>query len=254
MGNKVNPVGFRLGVNKPWESRWYAPKRAYRHLLEQDRKIRELISSELAHAGLSAIEIERAAHQVSVNVIAAKPGIVIGKGGDTIKQLRERMEKMLAEGPTKGGAKPTLQINVQEAGNPNLVAALVAQRVAEQLERRFAHRRAMRQAVQRVMESGALGVKVMCAGRLGGAEQARSEHYKDGRVPLHTLRADIDYGTAEARTAYGVIGVKVWIFHRELIGEQAASGAKVAPAADPSARRRRPSGRPRRERAPESGA
>jgi small subunit ribosomal protein S3 len=254
MGNKVNPVGFRLGINKPWESRWYAPKGAYRQLLEQDRKIRKLIGDELAHAGLSAIEIERAAHQVSVNVIAAKPGIVIGKGGDTIKHLRERMEKMLAEGPGNGGTRPTLQINVQEAGNPNLNAALVAQRVAEQLERRFAHRRAMRQAVQRVMESGALGVKVMCAGRLGGSEQARSEHYKDGRVPLHTLRADIDYGTAEAHTTYGIIGVKVWIFHRELIGDQTARGAQPAPAADASARRRRPSGRSRRDRGPGSEA
>ncbi|MBI3961359.1 MAG: 30S ribosomal protein S3 [Deinococcus sp.] len=240
MGNKIHPIGFRLGINKNWESRWYATKRDYPKLLQEDRQIRLAIQEELDRAGLARTEIERAAHQVTVTIVAAKPGIVIGRGGEQIKKLRERLEKATSK---------TVQINVTEAGNPNLNAVLVARRVADQLEQRFAFRRAMRQAVQRVREAGAEGVKIMCAGRLGGAEQARTEQYVEGRVPSHTLRADIDYGTAEARTTYGKIGIKAWIYKGDILGDAKATAprpqAQAAPAPAPKGE-----GRGRSTRAP----
>jgi len=184
MGNKIHPVGFRLGITRDWESRWYAGKKDYKKLLE-----------EVYHAGIARIDIERAADNVSVTMHVAKPGVVIGRGGETIKRLRADLEKMF---PNR-----QLALNVQEVPNPNLSAPLVAQRVAEQIERRFAVRRAIKQAVQRVMESGAKGAKVIVSGRIGGAEQARTEWAADGRVPLHTLRANIDYGFALAPCAAG---------------------------------------------------
>jgi small subunit ribosomal protein S3 len=218
MGNKINPLGLRIGVNKSASVRWYANTKKYPALIGQDEKIRKVVMKEVGHSGIARIEIERAAHNVNVTISSAKPGVVIGKGGEAIKELRNKLEKEI------GG---TVGVNVQEAPNANTNAMLIAQRVAEQLERRFAFRRAMKQAVQRTMESGAQGVKVRCSGRLGGAEQARPEQYMEGRVPLQTLRADIDYGTAEASTTYGIIGIKAWVFNGEIVGDQRRRAAML---------------------------
>ena len=244
MGNKINPNGFRLGITRGWNSRWYAGKKTYAKLLAEDEKIRNLVGKQLSAAGLARIEIERAGQQVNVIISAAKPGIVIGKGGDSIKKLRTDIEKLVSAG--------TVAVNVAEIPNPNTSAPLVALRIAEQIERRFAFRRAMKQAAQRVMESGARGVKVVLAGRLGGAEQARSEKVLEGRVPLHTLRADIDYGTALARTSYGIIGIKVLVFNGEIIGGKTESvqrparpGGERRPEGGERPNRRRPTARRR---------
>ncbi len=243
MGNKVNPNGFRLGITKDWNSRWYASKKTYSKMVLEDERIRQLVHKELKAAGVARIEIERAGQQVNVIISAAKPGIVIGKGGESIKKLRGDIEKVVSAG--------TVAVNVAEIPNPNTSAPLVALRIAEQIERRFAFRRAMKQAAQRVMESGARGVKVIMSGRLGGAEQARTEKVLEGRVPLHTLRADIDYGTASAKTTYGIIGIKVLVFNGEVIGgktetvarpprnnERSNERGERRPAADGSNRRR----------------
>ena len=239
MGNKINPLGFRLGVNKVPSARWYANTKNYPKLLAEDEAIRKVVLADVGHSGISRVDIERAAHNVNVTIHTAKPGVVIGRGGESIKILRQKLE---------GKVGGTVAVNVQEVGNPNTNAALISQRIAEQLERRFAFRRAMKQAVQRTMESGAKGVKIRCSGRLGGAEQARPEWYSDGRVPLQTLRADIDYGTAEARTTYGIIGVKTWVFHGEIVGDKQRRAA-VLPRPrqdeDKNKRRRRPQGRRR---------
>lgn len=240
MGNKINPLGFRLGVNKVASARWYANPSDYPELLEQDETIRRVVDKDVGHAGIARVDIERAAHNLNVTIFTAKPGVVIGRGGESIKALRAKLSHQL------GG---TVAVNVQEVPNANTNAALVAQRIRDQLVRRFAFRRAMKQAVQRTMESGAKGVKIRCSGRLGGSEQARSEWYADGRVPLQTLRADIDYGTSEARTPYGVVGVKVWVFHGEIVGDkqrQAAVLPRPKQDEDKKKQRRRP-GR-RRER------
>jgi small subunit ribosomal protein S3 len=213
MGNKINPLGLRIGINKEHSSRWYASKKDYKKLLVEDSLIRKMVAKELAHAGLAGIIIERAAHQVNVTVKAAKPGVVIGKNGESIKKLREALDKVVS-------SASTVAVNVEEVPNPNTSAPLVAQRIAEQIERRFAYKRAMQQAVQRVMESGAKGCKIVVGGRLGGAEQGRTETRMEGRVPLHTLRADLDYGFAEATTTYGKLGVKVIVFNGEVIGKQ----------------------------------
>ncbi|WP_036218456.1 30S ribosomal protein S3, partial [Calidithermus chliarophilus] len=237
MGNKINPVGLRLGITREFESRWYAGKKTYAKTIVEDRKIRAQIERELRPAGLARIDIERAADNVAVTVYAAKPGVVIGRGGETIKRLRESLQKQF---PGK-----TVALNVQEVGNPNLSAPLVAQRVAEQIERRFAVRRSIKQAVQRVRESGAQGAKIVVSGRIGGAEQARVEWAAEGRVPLHTLRANIDYGTARAETTYGSLGVKAYVFMGEVIGGKRV-GAVPAPTPRPAAPRRdREDGRPR---------
>jgi len=233
VGNKINPLGFRLGVNKVSSARWYAGKADYPRLLEEDETIRRTIQSEVGHAGIARIDIERAAHNVNITIFTAKPGVVIGRGGEAIKALRARLDKAI------GG---TVAVNVQEVPNANTNGMLVAQRIRDQLERRFAFRRAMKQAVQRTMESGAKGVKIRCSGRLGGSEQARPEWYSDGRVPLQTLRADIDYGTAEAKTTYGIVGVKAWVFHGEIVGDRQRQAA-VLPRVrtdDDKKKRRRP--------------
>ena len=238
MGNKINPVGFRLGVNKEPSARWYADTKNYPRLLTEDEKIRKAIFQDVGHAGISRIDIERAAHNINITIHTAKPGVVIGRGGESIKALRARLDRTIPG---------TIAVNVQEVANPNTNGALVAKRISEQLERRFAFRRAMKQAVQRTMESGAQGVKIRCSGRLGGSEQARPEWYSDGRVPLQTLRADIDYGTAEARTTYGIIGVKAWVFHGEIVGQKTRRAA-VLPRPrqeDDKRRRRRPKARSR---------
>ncbi|MCS7194111.1 MAG: 30S ribosomal protein S3 [Meiothermus sp.] len=239
MGNKIHPVGLRLGITREFESRWYAGKKTYAKTLAEDRLIRDFIQKELQPAGLARIDIERAADNVAVTVYAAKPGVVIGKGGETIKRLRETLQSKF---PGR-----TIALNVQEVSNPNLSAALVAQRVAEQIERRFAVRRSIKQAVQRVREAGAQGAKIVVSGRIGGAEQARVEWAAEGRVPLHTLRANIDYGTARAETTYGSLGVKAYIFLGEVIGGKKVASSGV-PAPRPAAPKRE-EGRPRRRSA-----
>ncbi|WP_105318131.1 30S ribosomal protein S3 [Thermus tenuipuniceus] len=238
MGNKIHPIGFRLGITRDWESRWYAGKKQYRHLLVEDQKIREVLTKELYPAGLARIDIERAADNVAVTVHVAKPGVVIGRGGEKIKVLRDTLSQLTGK---------NVALNVQEIHNPNLSAPLVAQRVAEQIERRFAVRRAIKQAVQRVMEAGAKGAKVIVSGRIGGAEQARTEWAAEGRVPLHTLRANIDYGFALARTTYGVLGVKAYVFLGEVIGGQKPKARPEGPKAEEKPRRRRPAVRVKKE-------
>jgi small subunit ribosomal protein S3 len=238
MGNKIHPIGFRLGITRDWESRWYAGKKQYRQLLLEDQQIRDYLTKELYPAGLARVDIERAADNVAVSVHVAKPGVVIGRGGEKIKVLRDALAKLTGK---------NVALNVQEIHNPNLSAPLVAQRVAEQIERRFAVRRAIKQAVQRVMESGAKGAKVIVSGRIGGAEQARTEWAAEGRVPLQTLRANIDYGFALARTPYGVLGVKAYVFLGEVIGGQKAKGRPEAPKAEERPRRRRPAVRVKKE-------
>ncbi len=207
MGQKVHPVGFRLGVIRTWNSRWFAEK-DYAKLLHEDIQIRKFLKTRLYNAGISRIEIERTANRATIDIYTARPGIVIGKKGSEIDALRDQLQKMTGR---------EVAINIKEVRRPEIDAQLVAENVALQLERRVAFRRAMKRAVTTAMRFGAQGIKIHCAGRLGGAEMARREWYREGRVPLHTLRADIDYGFAEARTTYGVIGVKVHIFRGEIM-------------------------------------
>lgn len=207
MGQKVHPRGFRLGVIESSDSKWFA-RRDYRELLHEDLKLRNFLKGRLYHAGISKVEIERAANKAKINIYTARPGIVIGKKGAEIEKLKSELGKLTQ--------KETF-INIHEVRRPDLDAQLVAENIALQLERRVAFRRAMKEAVSRGMRMGAQGIKVHCSGRIGGAEIARSEWYREGRVPLHTLRADISYGVAEAKTTYGVIGVKVWIFRGEIL-------------------------------------
>jgi small subunit ribosomal protein S3 len=207
MGQKVHPKGFRLGVIEGWESRWFAEKE-YASLLHDDIKIRNFIKKKLHHAGIAKIELERAANKAKVNIHTARPGIVIGKKGSEIEKLKTELAKLTDK---------EIYLNIHEVRRPDLDAQLVAENVALQLERRVAFRRAMKESVARAIRMGAQGVKVRCSGRLAGAEIARTEWYREGRVPLHTLRADISYGLAEAKTTYGIIGVKVWIFRGEVL-------------------------------------
>jgi small subunit ribosomal protein S3 len=209
VGQKVNPVGLRIGIIRDWESKWYANDKDFGTLLLEDVKIREFLKNKLKDSAVSRIEIERAANRVNVTIHTAKPGMVIGKGGAEVENLRVQIAKIAA------GKK--VHINISEIKNPDLDAILVAESIAQQLERRISFRRAMKQAIQRSMRAGAKGIKTMVSGRLGGAEIARSEGYSEGTVPLHTLRADIDYGTAEAHTTYGRLGVKVWIYRGEVL-------------------------------------
>ena len=228
MGHKIHPTGFRIGVIYDWQAKWYADKN-YGELLHEDIRIRQLIQKTLGDASISKIDIERNANQVSVTIHTAKPGIVIGRGGQKVEELRNRLERLASEGD--GHAK-RVRVNIQEIRTPELDAALVARSIADQLQRRVAFRRAMKQAVQRTMQRGAKGIKVMVAGRLGGSEMSRRETEMDGRVPLHTLRADIDYGFAEAHTTFGRIGVKVWIYKGEILPEP--KKRDQAPAAAPA--------------------
>ncbi|GGJ29086.1 MULTISPECIES: 30S ribosomal protein S3 [Paenibacillus] len=208
MGQKVNPIGLRVGIIRDWESKWYAGK-DFGDLLLEDVKIREYLKKKLKESAVSRIEIERAANRVNVTIHTAKPGMVIGRGGSEVEVLRNEVTKIA------GGKK--VHINISEIKNQDLDATLVAESIAQQLERRVSFRRALKQSIQRTMRSGAKGIKTAVSGRLGGAEIARSEGYSEGTVPLHTLRADIDYGTAEAHTTYGRIGVKVWIYRGEVL-------------------------------------
>ncbi len=207
MGQKVHPTGFRLGVIRTWDSRWFATK-DYPKLVVEDSQIRNYIKKRLYHAGISKVEIERAANKVKVRVFTARPGIVIGKKGAEIESLLKDLQKKF---------KREILVDIQEVRRPELDATLVSENIALQLVRRVAFRRAMKRAVTSALKFGAKGVRVATAGRLGGAEMARREWYREGRVPLHTLRADIDYGTALAKTTYGIIGVKVWIFKGEVL-------------------------------------
>ncbi|MBI3248542.1 MAG: 30S ribosomal protein S3 [Deltaproteobacteria bacterium] len=207
MGQKVHPKGFRLGVLEGWESRWFA-ERDYALLLHDDIKIRDFIKKRLHHAGIAKVEIERAANKAKINIYTARPGIVIGKKGAEIEKLKSELGKKTDK---------EVYLNIHEVRRPDLDAQLVAENVALQLERRVAFRRAMKESVARAIRMGAQGVKIRCSGRLAGAEIARTEWYREGRVPLHTLRADISYGLAEAKTTYGIIGVKVWIFRGEVL-------------------------------------
>jgi small subunit ribosomal protein S3 len=218
MGQKVHPTGIRLGIVKRHTSVWYADKGNYAKWLNADLRVRKLIQDRLAHASVSRIEIERPSASARITIHTARPGIVIGKKGEDVDRLRARIAAELGV---------PVHINIEEVRKPDLDAALVAQSIAQQLQRRVMFRRAMRRAVQNAMRQGAQGVKVQVSGRLGGAEIARTEWYREGRVPLHTLRADVDYATAEAATTYGIIGVKVWIFKGEVLGGEAAE----APAA-----------------------
>ncbi|MDO3680474.1 30S ribosomal protein S3 [Paenibacillus ehimensis] len=208
MGQKVNPVGLRIGIIRDWESKWYAGK-DFGDLLMEDVKIREYLKQKLKESAVSRIEIERAANRVNVTIHTAKPGMVIGKGGSEVEVIRGYLTKLT------NGKK--VHINISEVKQPELDAILVAESIAQQLERRVSFRRALKQAIQRTMRAGAKGIKTSVSGRLGGAEIARTEGYSEGTVPLHTLRADIDYGTAEAHTTYGRIGVKVWIYRGEVL-------------------------------------
>ncbi|MDR3348697.1 MAG: 30S ribosomal protein S3 [Acidaminococcales bacterium] len=221
MGQKVNPHGLRVGIIKTWDSKWYADKDYEKFLLE-DIRIREFVKTKLFAAGIARVEIERAANRTRVTVHTAKPGMVIGRSGANIEALKKEIRQF---------TDSQVDINIQEIKQPDLNAVLVAENIAAQLERRIAFRRAMKQSVIRTMRIGAKGIKVQVGGRLGGAEIARSEGYREGSIPLHTLRADIDYGTAEARTTYGRIGVKVWIYKGEILPESKPV-EKAAPRAE----------------------
>lgn len=243
MGQKVNPKGLRVGVIKNWDSRWYAEKQ-YSEFLLEDYKIRQFLKKKLYHTGISHLEIERAANRVKISIFTAKPGIVIGRGGADVEVLRQELRKLTDK---------NVFVNIVEVARPEMDAQLVAENIADQLERRIAFRRAMKQAMGRTMRMGAEGIKIMCSGRLGGAEIARTEWTSDGKVPLHTLRADIDYATAEANTTYGKIGIKVWIYKGEVLGGRPLPTEEKKEEARPNNNRRQ--NRPRnRRKGTEEGA
>ncbi len=218
MGQKVNPIGLRLGVNRTWDSRWFADD-GYAKLLHEDLRLREYLHKRLAQAGVARIVIERPAKRARITIHTARPGVVIGKKGADIEKLRRDLQQMTGD---------EVHLNIVEIRKPEIDARLVAENIAQQLERRVAFRRAMKRSVQSAMRLGALGIRIMCGGRLGGAEIARSETYREGRVPLHTLRADIDYGEATARTTYGTCGVKVWVFKGEILAHDPMAQDKRA--------------------------
>ncbi|MBK5224556.1 MAG: 30S ribosomal protein S3 [Acidimicrobiia bacterium] len=220
MGQKVNPYGFRLGVTTDWKSRWFASRGDYADFIIEDWKIRDYLMTELPHAAISRVEVERTRDRLRVDVHTARPGIVIGRRGSEADRLRA--------GLTKISGNHKVQLNIQEIKQPELDAALIAQGVADQLAGRVAFRRAMKRAVQNAQKAGALGIRVQCSGRLGGSEMARTEWYREGRVPLHTLRADIDYGFREAKTTYGRIGVKVWIYKGDILPYKTTAEDKIS--------------------------
>ena len=235
MGQKVNPIGIRLGITRDWSSKWYASTKNFPANVYADHVVREFLKKKLVEASVSRVQIERAARKVNITIHTARPGIVIGKKGEDIEKLRQETAKLL------GMAVTDVRLNIAEIRKPELDAQLVAEGIAQQLERRVMFRRAMKRAVTNTMRIGALGIKVRVSGRLNGAEIARTEWYREGRIPLHTFRADIDYGLAEAKTTYGVIGVKVWIFKGEVFQQPEQPAAPVegaegqAPAATPPA-------------------
>jgi small subunit ribosomal protein S3 len=222
MGQKVNPIGLRLGYIRGWDSNWFASKRDFSDRLMEDDKIRKYLEARMAKGGISRIVIERTIKRITLTIHTAKPGVIIGKAGTEVDKVREELNKLTGK---------EVQVNILEIKRPELDAKLVAESVAQQLKARISYRRAMKQAVSAAMRVGAHGIKLKISGRVGGAEIARSEEYKEGRVPLHTLRADIDYASVGAKTVYGIIGVKVWIFKGERYGKQ-----DLSPSADPAAR------------------
>ena len=230
MGQKIHPTGFRLAVTRNWSSRWYANTKNYKTTLGEDIRVREYLKRKLSHASVARITIERPAKNARITIHSARPGVVIGKKGEDIETLRADLRRMM------GG---DVGLNIEEIRKPEIDAQLVAESIAQQLEKRIMFRRAMKRAMQNAMRLGAQGIKVMSAGRLNGAEIARSEWYREGRVPLHTLRADIDYGFAEARTTYGKIGIKVWVFKGEILAHNAEPAAAPAPAPEAPKRPRR---------------
>jgi small subunit ribosomal protein S3 len=219
VGQKTHPIGFRLGIIKTWDSRWFAGKN-FANLLEEDIKIRRYLENRLSGASLSKVVIQRAVNKVTINVATAKPGLVIGRRGTQVDQLRDELKHLTGK---------DVYINIDEIKKPDIDASLVAQHIARQLEGRVSFRRAMKKAIQAAMRNGAGGVRVECSGRLGGSEMARHESYREGRVPLHTLRADIDFARATARTTYGACGVKVWIFHGEVLGPDGGERMDATP-------------------------
>lgn len=230
MGQKIHPTGFRLSINKGWNSKWFASNKSYADLLNEDIKVKGFLKKKLAHASISRIIIERPAKNARITLFSARPGVVIGKKGEDIEKLRAQLNSMMSVPVT---------LNIEEVRKPETDATLIAQSIATQLEKRIMFRRAMKRAMQNAMRFGAQGIKIMSAGRLNGAEIARTEWYREGRVPLHTLRADIDYGVAEANTTYGVIGIKVWVYKGENVG-----GVDTKPASGADTERK-PSRRPR---------
>lgn len=240
MGQKVNPIGLRLGINRTWESRWYAPTGEYARLLHEDLEIRAFLKKQLKQAGVARIVIERPHKKCRVTVYAARPGVIIGKKGEDISKLRAQLAKRV------NGAEVFL--NLVEVRKPEIDAQLIAESVAQQLERRVAFRRAMKRVMQSAMRLGALGIRINVAGRLGGAEIARTEWYREGRVPLHTLRGDVDYGVAEAMTAYGIIGIKTWVFKGDVFERDPMHQDKRANEVGESRPRQEREDRPRRDR------
>ncbi len=232
MGQKIHPTGFRLAVSRNWSSRWYANSRSFAGMLNEDLRVRDFLRKKLSHASVGRVVIERPAKDARITIHSARPGVVIGKKGEDIEGLKAQLRKLLGV--------QAVHVNIEEIRKPEIDAQLVADSIAQQLEKRIMFRRAMKRAMQNAMRLGAQGIKIMSAGRLNGIEIARTEWYREGRVPLHTLRADIDYGFSEAKTTYGVIGVKVWIYKGEILarGEQPAAGAAPAVAEEPTAPRR----------------
>ena len=242
MGQKVNPIGLRLGINRTWDSRWFADGAEYGQLLHEDLKMREMLKAELKNAGIAKIVIERPHKKCRVTLHTARPGVIIGKKGADIEKLRQKLAKM---------TDSEVHLNIVEVRKPEIDATLIAENISQQLERRVAFRRAMKRSVQSALRLGALGIRINCAGRLGGVEIARTEWYREGRVPLHTLRADVDYGTATAHTAYGACGVKVWVFKGEILEHDPMAQERRMTELQESAPPRQPRGdRPDRERRP----
>ena len=221
MGQKIHPIGFRLSVQRNWTSRWYANTKNFPGMLQEDIKVRDFLKKKLAHAAVSKVVIERPAKNAKITVYSARPGVVIGKKGEDIERLRGELQKLMGV---------PVHVNIEEVRKPEIDAQLIADSIAQQLEKRIMFRRAMKRAIQNAMRLGAQGIKIMSAGRLNGIEIARTEWYREGRVPLHTLRADIDYGTGEAKTSYGVIGIKVWVFKGEVVHKSEQPAAAVAAA------------------------
>jgi small subunit ribosomal protein S3 len=243
MGQKIHPTGFRLAVNRNWASRWYANNKNFPGMLLEDIKVRDYLKQKLSHAAVSRVVIERPAKNARITVYSARPGVVIGKKGEDIESLKVQLQKMLGV---------PVHVNIEEVRKPELDAQLISDSIAQQLQKRIMFRRAMKRAITNAMRLGAQGIKIMSAGRLNGIEIARTEWYREGRVPLHTLRADIDYGFSEAKTTYGVIGIKVWVFKGEILpkNEQALLPANAAPPPEPEP----PARKPRRTTGARTGA
>jgi small subunit ribosomal protein S3 len=242
MGQKINPTGFRLAVNRNWSSKWYANNRNFAPMLAEDIKVRSFLKKKLAHASVGRVLIERPAKDARITIFSARPGVVIGKKGEEIESLKAELRRIMGV--------QQVHVNIEEIRKPETDAQLIADSIAQQLEKRIMFRRAMKRAMQNAMRLGAQGVKIMSAGRLNGHEIARTEWYREGRVPLHTLRADIDYGTSEAKTSYGVIGIKVWVYKGEVMPKSEAQAQAALPAAAPAVAQPEAPAEPKRAKKP----